>query len=129
MARVKRGVTARARHKRLLDQAKGYYGRRKNTVRVGRQAVEKAGQYAYRDRKVKKRNFRALWIQRINAGARELGLTYGRFMHGLKLAGIELDRRVLSDLASLEPEGFAALVEKSREALLAAGVEGAEAAA
>jgi len=129
MARVKRGVTARARHKRLLDQAKGYYGRRKNTVRVGRQAVEKAGQYAYRDRKVKKRNFRALWIQRINAGARELGLTYGRFMHGLQLAGIELDRRVLSDLASLEPEGFAALVEKSREALLAAGVEGAEAAA
>lgn len=129
MARVKRGVTARARHKRLLDQAKGYYGRRKNTVRVGRQAVEKAGQYAYRDRKVKKRNFRALWIQRINAGARELGLTYGRFMHGLKLAGIELDRRVLSDLASLEPEGFAALVEKSREALLAASVEGAEAAA
>ena len=129
MARVKRGVTARARHKRLLDQAKGYYGRRKNTVRVGRQAVEKAGQYAYRDRKVKKRNFRALWIQRINAGAREMGLTYGRFMHGLKLAGIELDRRVISDLASLEPEGFAALVAKSREALLAAGVEGVEAAA
>ncbi len=129
MARVKRGVTARARHKRLLDQAKGYYGRRKNTIRVGRQAVEKAGQYAYRDRKVKKRNFRALWIQRINAGAREMGLTYGRFMHGLKLAGIELDRRVISDLASLEPEGFAALVAKSREALLAAGVEGVEAAA
>lgn len=128
MARVKRGVTARARHKRLLDQAKGYYGRRKNTIRVGRQAVEKAGQYAYRDRKVKKRNFRALWIQRINAGAREMGLTYGRFMHGLKLAGIELDRRVISDLASLEPEGFAALVAKSREALLAAGVEGVEAA-
>lgn len=129
MARVKRGVTARARHKRLLDQAKGYYGRRKNTIRVGRQAVEKAGQYAYRDRKVKKRNFRALWIQRINAGAREMGLTYGRFMHGLKLAGIELDRRVISDLASLEPEGFAALVAKSREALLAAGVEGVEAVA
>ena len=129
MSRVKRGVTTRAKHKRILDQAKGYRGRRKNTIRIARQAVEKAGQYAYRDRKVKKRNFRALWIQRINAGAREMGLTYGRFMHGLKLAGIELDRRVISDLASLEPEGFAALVAKSREALLAAGVEGVEAVA
>src|SRR3712207_9488663 len=96
MARVKRGVTARARHKRVLEQAKGYYGRRKNTIRIARQAVEKAGQYAYRDRKVKKRNFRALWIQRINAAAREIGLTYGRFMHGLKLAGVERseERRV-----------------------------------
>ena len=92
MARVKRGVTARARHKRVLEQAKGYYGRRKNTIRVARQAVEKAGQYAYRDRKVKKRNFRALWIQRINAAVREVGMTYGRFMHGLKLANIELDQ-------------------------------------
>src|ERR1700751_315231 len=96
MARVKRGVTTHAKHKRILDQAKGYYGRRKNTIRVARQAVEKAGQYAYRDRKVKKRSFRALWIQRINAAVRVEGLTYGVFMHGLKLAGIELDRKVLA---------------------------------
>lgn len=92
MARIKRGVTTRAKHKRILKQAKGYYGRRKNTIRVARQAVEKAGQYAYRDRKVKKRNFRALWIQRINAATRSQGLTYGNFMHGLKLAGVELGR-------------------------------------
>ena len=91
MARIKRGTTTRARHKRLLDQAKGYYGRRKNTIRIARQAVEKAGQYAYRDRKVKKRSFRALWIQRINAAVRQEGLTYGQFMHGLKLAGVDLD--------------------------------------
>ena len=99
MPRIKRGVTTRQKHKRLLDQAKGYRGRRKNTIRVARQAVEKAGQYAYRDRKVKKRNFRALWIQRINAAVRAEGLTYSQFMHGAKLAGIELDRKVMADLA------------------------------
>src|ERR1044071_3717546 len=99
MARVKRGVTTKARHKRILEQAKGYYGRRKNTIRIAKQAVEKAGQYAYRDRKVKKRNFRALWIQRINAAVREVGLTYGRFIDGLNKAGIEVDRKVLADLA------------------------------
>ena len=88
MARVKRGVTTRAKHKRILDNAKGYYGRRKNTIRIARQAVEKAGQYAYRDRKVKKRSFRALWIQRINAAVRAEGLTYGQFIHALNLAGI-----------------------------------------
>ena len=93
MARVKRGVTTRAKHKNILEQAKGYSGRRKNTIRIARQAVEKAGQYAYRDRKVKKRTFRGLWIQRINAGVRAEGLTYSQFMHGLKLAGIDLDRR------------------------------------
>src|SRR5512144_763237 len=99
MARVKRCVTTRAKHKRILDQEKGYYGRRKNTIRVAKQAVEKAGQYAYRDRKVRKRTFRALWIQRINAAARINGLTYGRLIDGLKKAGIELDRKVLADIA------------------------------
>src|SRR5438093_13553105 len=99
MSLVKRGVTRRAKHKRVLDQAKGYYGRRKNTIRIARQAVEKAGQYAYRDRKVKKRSFRALWIQRINAAVRVEGLTYGQFMHALKLANIHLDRKVLADIA------------------------------
>ena len=99
MARVKRGVTAHAKHKKVLKKAKGYYGSRKNTIRVAKQAVEKAGQYAYRDRKVRKRNFRSLWIQRINAGAREHGLTYGRMVDGLTKAGIEVDRKVLSDLA------------------------------
>ena len=99
MSRIKRGVTTRAKHKRILEQAKGYRGRRKNTIRVARQAVEKAGQYAYRDRKVKKRSFRALWIQRINAAVRAEGLTYSQFMHGAKLAGIELDRKVMADLA------------------------------
>ena len=117
MARVKRGVTARARHKRVLEQAKGYYGRRKNTIKVARQAVEKAGQYAYRDRKAKKRNFRALWIQRINAGCRELGFTYGQFINGLNKAGIELDRKVLADIAIREPESFKALVQKAQAAL------------
>ena len=102
MPRIKRGVTTRAKHKRLLDQAKGYRGRRKNTIRVARQAVEKAGQYAYRDRKVKKRSFRALWIQRINAAVRAEGLTYSQFIHGAKLAGIELDRKVMADLAMNE---------------------------
>ena len=106
MARVKRGVTTRAKHKRILDQAKGYYGRRKNTIRIARQAVEKAGQYAYRDRKVKKRSFRALWIQRINAAVRAEGMTYGQFIHALKLAGITLDRKVLADIAMHEGGDF-----------------------
>ena len=117
MARVKRGVTAHARHKKVVDKAKGYYGRRKNVFRVAVQAVEKAGQYAYRDRRVRKRNFRALWIQRINAGAREHGLTYSQFMNGLKKAGIELDRKVLSDLAIHDPSGFGKVVEAARGAL------------
>ncbi|MEM7214921.1 MAG: 50S ribosomal protein L20 [Pseudomonadota bacterium] len=117
MARVKRGVTAHAKHKKVLKKAKGYYGRRKNTIRVAKQAVEKAGQYAYRDRKVRKRNFRSLWIQRINAGAREHGLTYARLIDGLTKAGIEVDRKVLSDLAIHEPEAFANLVGKAKDAL------------
>jgi large subunit ribosomal protein L20 len=112
MARVKRGVTSHARHKRVLDQAKGYYGRRKNTIRIARQAVEKAGQYAYRDRKVKKRSFRALWIQRINAGVREMGYTYSVFMHACTETGLELDRKVLADLAMNEPASFKAIVEQ-----------------
>lgn len=117
MSRVKRGVTAHARHKEVLKQAKGYYGRRKNTIRTARQAVEKAGQYAYRDRRTKKRNFRSLWIQRINAAVREHGLTYGRFIDGLNKAGILVDRKVLSDLAITDPGGFAALAAKARDAL------------
>lgn len=117
MARVKRGTTTRAKHNRILDAAKGYYGRRKNTIRIARQAVEKAGQYAYRDRKVKKRSFRALWIQRINAAVRAEGLTYGVFMHGLKLAGVELDRKVLADLAMHEAETFSAIIAQAKAAL------------
>ncbi len=117
MARVKRGVTAHAKHKKVLKKASGYYGRRKNTIRVAKQAVEKAQQYAYRDRKVRKRNFRALWVQRINAAVREHGLTYGRFIDGLNKAGIEVDRKVLSDLAIHEPQAFAALVGEARTAL------------
>ena len=117
MARVKRGTTTKARHKRLLEQAKGYYGRRKNTIRIARQAVEKAGQYAYRDRKVKKRSFRALWIQRINAAVRAEGLTYGQFMHGLKLAGVDLDRKVLADIAMHEGDAFRAIVAQAQAAL------------
>jgi len=117
MARVKRGVTSHARHKSVLEQAKGYRGRRKNTIKVARQAVEKAGQYAYRDRKARKRNFRSLWIQRINAGARAHGIAYGQFMHGLTLAGIELDRKVLADLAATQPDAFASLVEQAKAAL------------
>lgn len=112
MARVKRGVTARARHKRTLEQAKGYYGRRKNTIRIAKQAVEKAGQYAYRDRKVKKRSFRALWIQRINAATRELGVTYSAFIHALNESGLELDRKVLADLAMNEPASFKAVFDQ-----------------
>ena len=117
MPRIKRGVTTRAKHKRVLEQAKGYRGRRKNTIRVARQAVEKAGQYAYRDRKTKKRNFRALWIQRINAAVRAEGLTYSQFMHGVKLAGIELDRRVLADLAVHDKAAFGAVVAQAKAAL------------
>jgi large subunit ribosomal protein L20 len=112
MARVKRGVTAHARHKKIIKQAKGYYGRRKNVFRAAVQAVEKAGQYAYRDRRQRKRNFRALWIQRINAAARELGLTYGRFINGLGKAGVEIDRKVLADLAVREPEAFRSLGQR-----------------
>lgn len=117
MSRVKRGVTAHARHKKVLKAAKGYYGRRKNTIRVAKQAVEKAAQYAYRDRKARKRNFRALWIQRINAATREHGMTYGRFIDGLNKAGIEVDRKVLSDLAINQPDAFKALVEKAQAAV------------
>ncbi len=117
MSRVKRGVTAHARHRKIISKAKGYYGRRKNTFRIANQAVEKAGQYAYRDRRARKRNFRALWIQRINAAARELDLTYGRFIHGLDLAGIEVDRKVLADIAVKEPEAFKALADQAKAAL------------
>ncbi len=114
MARVKRGVTAHAKHKKVLKAAKGYYGRRKNTIRVAKQAVEKAMQYSYRDRKVKKRNFRALWIQRINAAVREHGLTYARFIDGLTKGGIEIDRKVLADLAVKDAAGFKAIVDKAK---------------
>jgi len=117
MSRVKRGVTTHRRHRKIIKQAKGYYGRRKNTFRVANQAVEKAGQYAYRDRRVRKRNFRSLWIQRINAAAREHGLTYARFMCGLGRAGIEVDRKVLADIAVREPEAFKALVDEASAAL------------
>jgi large subunit ribosomal protein L20 len=117
MARVKRGVTGHAKHKKVLKQAKGFYGRRKNTIRTAKAAVDKSLQYAYRDRRVKKRNFRALWIQRINAASRELGLTYARLVDGLNRAGIEVDRKVLADLAVHEPAAFTALAEKARDAL------------
>jgi large subunit ribosomal protein L20 len=119
MSRVKCGVTTHARHRKVIKAAKGYYGRRKNTFRIANQAVEKAGQYAYRDRKTRKRNFRALWIQRINAAAREHGMTYGRFIHGLAQAGIEVDRKVLADLAVREPDAFESLVNKARQAVSA----------
>ena len=117
MSRVKRGVTAHARHKKVLKKAEGYYGRRKNTIRVAKQAVEKAQQYAYRDRKNRKRTFRALWIQRINAASRMHGLTYGRFIDGLGKAGVAVDRKVLADLAVHEPEAFKALVDQAQSAL------------
>ncbi|WDI33030.1 50S ribosomal protein L20 [Hyphococcus flavus] len=117
MSRVKRGVTAHARHRKIIKKAKGYYGRRKNTFRVANQAVEKAGQYAYRDRRARKRNFRSLWIQRINAACRELDFTYARFIDGLTKAGIEVDRKVLADIAVKEPEAFKALTEKAKAAL------------
>lgn len=117
MSRVKRGVTKHARHRKIIGRAKGYYGRRKNTFRAANQAVEKAGQYAYRDRKVRKRNFRALWIQRINAAARQHGLTYGRFIDGLNKAGVEVDRKMLADLAVKEPDAFKALVDQASAAV------------
>ncbi|OFX11233.1 MAG: 50S ribosomal protein L20 [Alphaproteobacteria bacterium RIFOXYD12_FULL_60_8] len=117
MARVKRGVTAHARHKKVLKAAEGYRGRNSNVFRVAIEKVEKGLQYAYRDRKAKKRTFRSLWIQRINAGVREHGLTYSRFINGLSLAGIDLDRKVLSDLAVHEPETFAALAKQAQAAL------------
>ena len=119
MARVKRGVTTRAKHKNILEQAKGYRGRRKNTIRVARQAVEKAGQYAFRDRKRKKRTFRALWIQRINAAVRPFGMTYSVFINGLSKSGVVVDRKVLSDLAIHEPVAFQAIAEKAKAALAA----------
>mgnify|MGYP001818675331 CR=1 FL=1 len=117
MSRVKRGVQAHARHKKVIKAAKGYYGRRKSTFRAATQAVDKAGQYAYRDRRRKKRNFRSLWIQRINAASRECGMTYGRFIEGLGKAGIEIDRKVLADIAVREPDAFKALVVKAQAAL------------
>lgn len=117
MSRVKGGTTTHARHKKVIKAAKGYYGRRKNTFKVARQAVDKANQYATRDRKQRKRNFRALWIQRINAAAREHGLTYGRLIDGLNKAGIEIDRKVLSDMAIHEPQAFAAVVAQAKTAL------------
>ena len=120
MARVKRGVTTHARHKKVIKQAKGYQGRGRNVFRVAIERVEKGLQYAYRDRRVRKRNFRALWIQRINAGAREHGLTYSQLMNGLKKAGVELDRKVLSDLAVREPAAFKSLVDQAQAALAAA---------
>jgi len=114
MPRVKSGVQAHARHKKVIKAAKGYYGRRKSCFRVATQAVDKARQYAYRDRKVKKRDFRSLWIMRINAAARVNGLSYSRFMHGLSLAGIELDRKVLADIAVRDAAAFAKLAETAR---------------
>ena len=117
MPRSKGGVVARRSHKKVLARAKGYFSRRKNIFRVAVQAVEKAEQYQYRDRRQKKRNFRSLWIQRINAGTRELGLTYGRFINGLNRAGISVDRKVLSDLAIHDPVAFKAIVEKAQAAL------------
>src|SRR5271168_3743974 len=117
MARVKRGVTSHARHKKVLKQAKGFYGRRKNTIRTAKAAVDKAGQYAYRDRRVKKRTFRSLWIQRINAAARLEGFTYSQFIHGLAEAGIEMDRKVLADIAGSDPTAFKAIAAKVRAAL------------
>ncbi|MGS4948229.1 50S ribosomal protein L20 [Meridianimarinicoccus sp. RP-17] len=119
MSRTKGGTVTHARHKKVTDAAKGYYGRRKNTFKVAAQAVDKANQYATRDRKTRKRNFRALWIQRINAGVREVDatMTYSRFINGLTLAGIEVDRKVLADLAVNEPAAFNAIVDKARAAL------------
>ncbi|ACI99700.1 50S ribosomal protein L20 [Rhodospirillum centenum] len=119
MARVKRGVTTHARHKKVLKLAKGYRGRSSKCYRIALERVEKALRYAYRDRRNRKRDFRGLWIQRINAGARLHGLTYSKFMHGLKRAGIEVDRKVLSDIAAREPESFKALVEQAQKALAA----------
>lgn len=119
MARVKRGVTTHARHRKILKLAKGYRGRNSKNYRIAIEKVEKALQYAYRDRRNKKRAFRGLWIQRINAGVRQYGLTYSRFINGVKLAGIEMDRKVMSDLAAREPEAFKALVDQAQAALTA----------
>ena len=117
MARVKRGVTTHARHKKIVDMGSGYFGRSSTNYRIALERVEKALQYAYRDRRNRKRDFRGLWIQRINAGVREHGLTYSQFIHGIKLAGIEIDRKVLSDLAIREPEAFAAIIGQAQAAL------------
>ena len=117
MARVKRGVTSHAKHKKILKAVKGQWGRRKNTIRVARQAMEKAMQYAYRDRRVKKREFRSLWIQRINAGVRAEGLTYSKFINGLNKSGIKLDRKVLAEIAFDNPEAFKIIVKKAQSAL------------
>jgi large subunit ribosomal protein L20 len=119
MARVKRGVTGHAKHKKVFKAAQGYDGRRKNTIRVAKQGVETANQYAYRDRKRRKRTFRALWIQRLNAAVRPFGLNYSRFIDGLAKAGLLVDRKVLSDLAIHEPAAFAAIVEKAKVAIAA----------
>ncbi|MDC0216390.1 50S ribosomal protein L20 [Candidatus Pelagibacter sp.] len=117
MARVKRGVTSHAKHKKVLKAVKGQWGRRKNTIRIARQAMEKAMQYAYRDRRVKKRDFRSLWIQRINAGVRAEGLTYSKFINGLSKSGIKLDRKVLAEIAYENPEAFKTIVKKAQSAL------------
>ena len=117
MARVKRGVTSRAKHKKVLKAVKGQWGRRKNTIRVARQAMEKAMQYAYRDRRTKKRNFKSLWIQRINAGVRAEGLTYSKFISGLNKTGIKLDRKILAEIAYDNPEAFKTIVKKAQTAL------------
>ena len=117
MARVKRGVTSRAKHNKVFKQAKGFYGRRKNTIRAAKAAVDRSKQFAYRDRKNNKRNFRALWIQRINAAVREFGLTYGRFIDGLNKAGIEVDRKILADLAVTDLASFGRLCEAAKAAL------------
>ena len=117
MARVKRGVTAHAKHKKVLKKAKGYYGARRSQIKVAKQAVEKAQQYAYRDRKTRKRDFRSLWTQRINAAAREHGLTYSRLINGLTKAGVEVDRKNLSDMAINQPEAFAAVVASAKQTL------------
>jgi len=117
MARIKRGVITHARHKKILDLAKGYRGRSSKSYRIAIEKVEKGLQYAYRDRRAKKRSFRGLWIQRINAGARQHGLTYSQFMNGMKLAGVELDRKIISDLAITQPNAFKSLVETAQKAL------------
>ena len=117
MARVKRGVTSHAKHKKVLKAVKGQWGRRKNTIRVAKQAMEKAMQYAYRDRRTKKRDFRSLWIQRINAGVRAEGLTYSKFINGLNKSGIKLDRKVLAEIAYHNPEAFKTIVKKAQAAL------------
>ena len=117
MARVKRGVTSHAKHKKVLKAVKGQWGRRKNTIRVARQAMEKAMQYAYRDRRNKKRDFKSLWIQRINAGVRAEGLTYSKFINGLNKSGIKLDRKILAEIAYDNPEAFKTIVKKAKSAL------------